>query len=275
MIQRWSRLLRICTSRAARTMSTSSRNPGTSLCDMAHSWVWHDSFICAWVWHDSFICAAYCIVLIATNCNICNSLQHTMSTSSRYPSTSLCDMLSFMSVTWLVRMCQTRTWLFISVTRCSIYNKLQHTATHCNTLQHTATHYHTHGNTRKHTATHCKTQTWLPTSTTQCNICNTLQHTATHCNTLQHTAAHCNTLQHTHLEQLTELNACKGILQRTATHCNTLQHPATRCNTHTWAVHRIECTPARQESHALEIQKGLCQSRPLSVYEYVCVYMWV
>jgi len=33
----------------------------------------------------------------------------------------------------------------------------------------------------QHTATHC----------------NTLQHTATHCNTPQHTATHCNTLQHT------------------------------------------------------------------------------
>jgi len=39
--------------------------------------------------------------------------------------------------------------------------KVQHTATHCNTLQHTATH------------------------------CNKLQHTATHCNTLQYTSRLC------------------------------------------------------------------------------------
>jgi len=219
MIQRWSRLLRICTSRAARTMSTSSRNPGTSLCDMAHSWVWHDSFICAWVWHDSFICAAYYIVLIATNCNICNSLQHTKSTSSRYPSTSLGDMLSFMSVTWLVRMCQTWTWLFISVTQCSIYNKLQHTATHCNTLQHTATYC----NTLQHTATHCNT---LP---------HTWQYTETHCNTLQHVdmSVHiCDAVQHVqHSATLQHTVTHSATLQHTVTHCNTLHHTATYCST--------------------------------------------
>ena len=42
--------------------------------------------------------------------------------------------------------------------------KLQRTATHCNTLQHTATH------------------------------CDTLRHTATHCDTLQYSATHCNPL---------------------------------------------------------------------------------
>jgi len=41
--------------------------------------------------------------------------------------------------------------------RFSVYESVQHTATHCNTLQHSATHY------------------------------NTLQHTAAHCNILQHT----------------------------------------------------------------------------------------
>jgi len=93
--------------------------------------------------------------------------------------------------------------------------KLQHTATHCNTLQHTATHCNTVWDFLviiwdTKAATHCNTlwQTlryllWAP-----------LHHTATHCDTLQHTATHCSTLQHT------------------ATHCNTLQHTATHCNTH-------------------------------------------
>ena len=46
--------------------------------------------------------------------------------------------------------------ILVGFTKFRVYNRFQHTATHCNTLQHNATQ------------------------------CNTLQHTATHCNTLQH-----------------------------------------------------------------------------------------
>ena len=50
----------------------------------------------------------------------------------------------------------------------SIFNALQHTATHCNTLQHTATQCHTLRHTQ-HTATHCNTRKvyWIFQSTLQ------------------------------------------------------------------------------------------------------------
>ena len=77
-----------------------------------------------------------------------------------------------------------------------MHQKLQHTATHCNTLQHTATH------------------------------CNALQH-ATHCNTLQHTTT-------TALSMPAVLSTPNNTLQHTSTlyntHCNT--HCNTQCNTH-------------------------------------------
>jgi len=55
----------------------------------------------------------------------------------------------------------------------TLYNTLQHTATHCNTLKEIA---------NQHSTMDCLE---LPLS----------KHSATHCNKLQHTATHCNTLQ--------------------------------------------------------------------------------
>ena len=141
-------------------------------------------------------------------------------------------------------------------------NRLQHTATHCNTLLHTARHHAQrareiarHGcslyhNKRQETsfATHCNT-----------SYCDTLQHTAAPCNTLQHAVTRCNTLQHTdaatrcscntlqltatHIAQRAQeiarnrstLYHSKGHKKRSAIHCNTLQHTttqhtATHCN---------------------------------------------
>ena len=69
------------------------------------------------------------------------------------------------------------------------WQRLQPTATCCNTLQHTATRY----NTLQHATTHC----------------NTLQHTVLYCTTLTtHAATYCNTMQH-------------STLQHTASHYNT------------------------------------------------------
>jgi len=76
------------------------------------------------------------------------------------------------------------------------YNKLQHTATHCNTLQHTATH------------------------------CNTLQHTATHCNTLQHTA----TAHSIYLHPVGQILWSGTVLQCVAVCCGVLQCVAVCCN---------------------------------------------
>jgi len=58
-------------------------------------------------------------------------------------------------------------------------NKLQRTATNCNTLQHTVMHYYT---------------PQLPKKLTEF-LQQGLQHAATRCNTLQNTATHYNTLQ--------------------------------------------------------------------------------
>jgi len=120
--------------------------------------------------------------------------------------------------------------------RSTLYNTLQHTATHCNTRQDTARHGNTlqqgrmifingfdvvsinsvRGLSRHHSAD----QDGFGAAA-YCN--NTLQHTATNCNTVQHTATHCNTLQDTATLCIT--------LQHSATICNNLQHSATPYNT--------------------------------------------
>ena len=73
-----------------------------------------------------------------------------------------------------------------SPTQISVFNSLQHTATHCNTLQHTATHCVRQGR---------RVEVQRRLSPRDCIRvhCIILQHVATHCNTLQHTATHCNT----------------------------------------------------------------------------------
>ena len=130
------------------------------MCDMTHSHVWLDPFLCVRRFSHSTTRALgaldrqllLCHSFICVTCHI-----------------HMCDMthsygwnVAFICVTW-------------SIHRAPPCNTLQHTATHCNTLQHTAARC----NTLQHTVTHC----------------NTLQHTAAHCSTLQHTATHCNTLQ--------------------------------------------------------------------------------
>jgi len=75
--------------------------------------------------------------------------------------------------------------------------RLQHTATQCNTLQHNATH------------------------------CNTLQHTKTYFNILQHTTTHCNVLQHA------GPTVWNGLESRLIVGYNTLHRTATRCNSAT------------------------------------------
>jgi len=116
-------------------------------------------------------------------------------------------------------------------------NKLQCTATDCDTLQHTATdeqndakvkhrkailhasHNHAHCNTLRHCNTRqiatacCSKMQHTATHSLQHTHCNILQHTTTYCNTMQHSATHCNIMQHT------------------AAHCNTLQ-PAPPAHEH-------------------------------------------
>jgi len=119
---------------------------------------------------------------------------------------------------------------------------LQHTATHynnCNALKHTVTLY----NTLQHTATHCNTllRVMLEKWSGQVRIGMRkmdgfrtfvrMQHTVTHCNTLQYTEAHCNTLKHTATHCNTLYTKRREARTCTATHCNTLQHTATRCHT--------------------------------------------
>jgi len=120
--------------------------------------------------------------------------------------------MGFVIGRWLIELVTERKSAEAVGVAATLWNTLQHTATHCSTLQHTATHC----NTRQHTAIHCNTLQYTATH------CNTLQYTTTHCRTLQHTAIHCNTLQYiaTHC----------NTLQHTATHCNTLQHTATHCH---------------------------------------------
>jgi len=73
-------------------------------------------------------------------------------------------------------------------------NRLQHTATHCNTLRLSrifpcVSHTAAHRNRLERIATHCNTLRFSRRS--PC-----VSHTAAHCNALQHTATHCVFLGH-------------------------------------------------------------------------------
>ena len=174
------------------------------MCDMTHSYVWQDSFICV-TRHIPYSSSLGVVTLqhtathgktlqqTATHC--CNTLQYTQ---------SLFDFWGVVCWDSFDSLCIT----------------LQHTATHCKTLQHTHSvfdllpqgvlrgSFDSLCNSLQHTtATHCNTL--IPhlisllgvASETPAVSCTTLHHTASHCNnycnTLQHTAAHCSTLQHT------------------------------------------------------------------------------
>jgi len=75
-------------------------------CDMAHSYVWHDSFI--YVWLDSFICVAWLIHMCdMTHSYVCHDSFICVIWLIR-----MCDMThsyvwhdSFICVTWLIHMC--------------------------------------------------------------------------------------------------------------------------------------------------------------------------
>jgi len=109
-------------------------------------------------------------------------------------------------------------------------NKLQQTATPCNTLQHhfekrslqDKVLYGSRITTLQHTTPHCTT---LHQTASHCTTlhhtapqCTTLYHTVPHCITLHNIPLHCTTLHHTALHCTT--------LHYTGIHCNTLQHTA-------------------------------------------------
>ena len=105
----------------------------------------------------------------------------------------------------------------------SLWEALQHIATHCPTLQRTAT-THSDGESRVRGYRGYDSLTLKGAAT----HCNTLQHTETHCNILQHTATRCNA-QTRWREQITWTQ--KLGLTHSGRRCNTLQHTATHCNT--------------------------------------------
>jgi len=92
------------------------------LCDMTHSSVWHDSFICVpWlihlcdmthssVWHDPFICVPWLIHMCAmTHSYVCHDL--TWHACLMNEAWGMRDMTQDLCVTWLVGMCAGVTWL--------------------------------------------------------------------------------------------------------------------------------------------------------------------
>jgi len=159
------------------------------VCDMSHSYVWHDSTHCHTLQHS------------ATHCN---TLQHTA-----------------IHCTMLHHTATHRNTLQHIATHC---NTLLHTATHYHTLLHTATKllpslvpacvwhdsfthvtwlFHTCGMTHSYVWQNSFTRvTWLTTCYKayshmwrESTRCNTLQHAVNYCNTLLHTATHCTILQ--------------------------------------------------------------------------------
>jgi len=101
------------------------------ICDMTHSYVWHDSFICvtwlihmcdmtySYVWHDSFIC-------VTCHIHMCDMTHSYMWHDSFICVTWLihmCDMTysyvwhdSFVYVTWLIHICDMTRMALICVT---------------------------------------------------------------------------------------------------------------------------------------------------------------
>jgi len=115
---------------------------------------------------------------------------------------------------------------------------------------------------------------------------NTLQHTALHCNTLQRTATHRNAALRC------EYECCDAALQHSAARCNTLQHTATHCNTahlklrldtcicgawlvHVWNVTHSHVQPgARRAPYVCHI--WISHVRVLCVtYEWVMSRIWM
>ena len=125
------------------------------MCDMAHSYVWHGTFICvtptnSYVWHDSFTRVWYDSFICATwRIHMCG-MTHSYAWHD-----------AFICVTWRIHMCDMPhsyvwhdwficvTWLLsvkLHVLAWALVCGLKVMAL-CNTPQHTAT----HGNTRQHT----------------------------------------------------------------------------------------------------------------------------
>jgi len=112
----------------------SEEDPGDRTCDMSHSCVWHDAFMCvtwlihvfdmthSYVWHDSFICVRWllhvwhdsytCVTWLVHMCEMTYSyVWHDSFTCVTwlihvFDMTSPCVWYdSFIRVTWLIHMC--------------------------------------------------------------------------------------------------------------------------------------------------------------------------
>ena len=214
--------------------------------DVAHSYVWHDSFICAW--HDSFICMTWLIVTWLIHMYDVAWLIH------------MYDVVwhdSFICMTWLIHMCDmthfevrhdsflmwgiTHSYVWTRAPTTTLHIRAHNIHTHIHTPNHLCTvsstsvyiidakHAQEFGhNTLQHTATHTPKQSRTVLSMFMYVIyaeCaqeiepSTLQHTATHRNTPQHTTTHHNTPQHTHHSNFAQSRARSRL-------CNTPQHTA-------------------------------------------------
>jgi len=116
-------------------------------------------------------------------------------------------------------------------------NKLQHTATYCNTRQLTAPLCNTHCNILQHTCewreSHSSRMYDMTRNMGQDSYMGTATHRNSHCNMLQHTCE----LRKSHSSRMYDMNRNMGQ-DSFSSRCNTLQHAATHCNTHCNTLHR-------------------------------------
>jgi len=119
-------------------------------------------------------CFCRCIRSTATATH-CNTLQHRKLHLRMHSEYSDCNTLQLIATHGMVAHCNT-------LQQRNLHLRMHSKYSDCNTLQHTATHY----NKLQQTATHCNT------GICRCGCIQTTL-TATHCNSLQLTATHCNT----------------------------------------------------------------------------------
>jgi len=137
------------------------------MCDMTHSYVRHDSFICvtwlihmcdmtrSYMWHVSFICATW--------------LVHTCDMSHSYVRHD-----SFICVTWLIHMCDMTRFAYYATAGAKV--ALQHTNESCRTYAYGMSHiwmsHVTHMNESCHTYEWVTSQTWTSHVTNMNESCH-------------------------------------------------------------------------------------------------------
>jgi len=193
----------------------------TRMCDMTHSYVWHDPLICvtrpthmcdmthSYVWHDPFICVTRPVHMCDTTHSY---VWHDPLICVTWP-THMCDMThshvwhdTLICVTWHPhKRDTTRSRMTATTNRFSNISTIQPETSHqwnvksllLFTPPHGVYFYNDELNPQLQNLNKDTNSPRFPAYALSTHFLVSVSFIATHCNTLQHTAIHCNTLQHT------------------------------------------------------------------------------